>query len=175
MGPLFFMTILENSPPFGGGERSDPLKKITELVAELAAPAVEEVGCSLWDVEYVREGGTWYLRIYIDKPGGVDILDCETVSRAVEPLLDEADPIESSYIFEVASAGAERPLKRPGDFEQFMGSPVLLKTYKPVDGRKEFSGDLAGYDNGAVTLRIGEEEKRFEKDAVALVRLRCDF
>ena len=87
----------------------------------------------------------------------------------------KADPIESSYIFEVASAGAERPLKRPGDFEQFMGSPVLLKTYKPVDGRKEFSGDLAGYDNGAVTLRIGEEEKRFEKDAVALVRLRCDF
>ena len=93
----------------------------------------------------------------------------------VSDLLDEADPIESSYIFEVASAGAERPLKRPGDFEQFMGSPVLLKTYKPVDGRKEFSGDLAGYDNGAVTLRIGEEEKRFEKDAVALVRLRCDF
>ena len=82
LGPLFFMTILENSPPFGGGERSDPLKKITELVAELAAPAVEEAGCSLWDVEYVREGGTWYLRIYIDKPGGVDILDCETVSRA---------------------------------------------------------------------------------------------
>ena len=94
---------------------------------------------------------------------------------ALSDILDEADPIESSYIFEVASAGAERPLKRPGDFEQFMGSPVLLKTYKPVDGRKEFSGDLAGYDNGAVTLRIGEEEKRFEKDAVALVRLRCDF
>ena len=79
------------------------------------------------------------------------------------------------YIFEVASAGAERPLKRPGDFEQFMGSPVLLKTYKPVDGRKEFSGDLAGYEDGAVTLRIGEEERRFEKDTVALVRLRCDF
>ena len=110
-----------------------------------------------------------------NKEGGVDINDCEAISRALSDILDEADPIESSYIFEVASAGAERPLKRPGDFEQFMGSPVLLKTYKPVDGRKEFSGDLAGYDNGAVTLRIGEEEKRFEKDAVALVRLRCDF
>ena len=105
----------------------------------------------------------------------MNILDCEAISRALSDILDEADPIESSYIFEVASAGAERPLKRASDFEQFMGSPVLLKTYKPVDGRKEFSGDLAGYDNGAVTLRIGEEEKRFEKDAVALVRLRCDF
>ena len=151
------------------------MKKITELTAELAAPVIAERGCTLWDVEYVKEAGTWYLRILLDKEGGVDILDCEEISRKVSDLLDEADPIESSYIFEVASAGAERPLKRPGDFEQFMGSPVLLKTYKPVDGRKEFSGDLAGYDNGAVTLRIGEEEKRFEKDAVALVRLRCDF
>ena len=149
--------------------------KVTEQVAAFAEPIVKEHGCALWDVEYVREGSEYFLRLYIDKDGGVDILDCEAISRRVSDLLDEADPIESSYIFEVASAGAERPLKRPGDFEQFMGSPVLLKTYKPVDGRKEFSGDLAGYDNGAVTLRIGEEEKRFEKDAVALVRLRCDF
>ena len=151
------------------------MSKITDFTAQLARPVVEANGCTLWDVEYVKEAGTWYLRILLDKEGGVDILDCEEISRKVSDLLDEADPIESSYIFEVASAGAERPLKRPGDFEQFMGSPVLLKTYKPVDGRKEFSGDLAGYDNGAVTLRIGEEEKRFEKDAVALVRLRCDF
>ena len=149
--------------------------KITEQVWAFAEPVVQAHGCSLWDVEYVKEGGDWFLRLYIDKEGGVDINDCEAISRALSDILDEADPIESSYIFEVASAGAERPLKRPGDFEQFMGSPVLLKTYKPVDGRKEFSGDLAGYDNGAVTLRIGEEEKRFEKDAVALVRLRCDF
>ena len=151
------------------------MAKVTELVAALAAPIAEQNGCTLWDVEYVREAGQWFLRVYIDKPEGISINDCEAVSRPLSDALDEADPIESSYIFEVASAGAERPLKRPGDFEQFMGSPVLLKTYKPVDGRKEFSGDLAGYDNGAVTLRIGEEEKRFEKDAVALVRLRCDF
>lgn len=151
------------------------MKKVTEVVRELALPVVEENGCKLWDVEYVREAGQWYLRLYIDKDGGVNILDCEAISRAMSDILDEADPIESSYIFEVASAGAERPLKRPGDFAQFMGAPVLLKTYKPVDGRKEFSGDLAGYDHGAVTLRIGEEEMRFEKDAVALVRLRCDF
>lgn len=151
------------------------MKKVTETVRGLALPVVEKQGCSLWDVEYVREAGQWYLRVYIDKDGGVDILDCEAISRALSDLLDEADPIEASYIFEVASAGAERPLKRPGDFEQFMGAPVLLKTYKPIDGRKEFSGDLAGYDNGAVTLRIGDGERRFEKEAVALVRLRCDF
>ena len=169
-GPLFLLQISEKTRI-----ARDTMKKVTETVRELALPVVEENGCKLWDVEYVREAGQWYLRIYIDKDGGVNILDCEAISRALSDILDEADPIESSYIFEVASAGAERPLKRASDFEQFMGSPVLLKTYKPVDGRKEFSGDLAGYDNGAVTLRIGEEEKRFEKDAVALVRLRCDF
>ena len=177
LGPLFFMTFLENSPPFGGAERSDPLKKITELVAGLAAPAVEQAGCSLWDVEYVREGGTWYLRIYIDKPGGVDILDCETVSRAVEPLLDEADPIQGSYTFEVSSAGAERALKRPSDFQRFLGSPVLVKLYRNQDGRKEFAGTLAAYDEatGAVTVTVGKQDMTFEKKDVALVRLRVDF
>ena len=177
MGPLFFMTILEHSPPSGGGERSDPLKKITELVAELAAPAVEEAGCSLWDVEYVREGGTWYLRIYIDKPGGVDILDCETVIRAVEPLLDDADPIQGSYTFEVSSAGAERALKRPSDFAQFMGSPVTVKTYQARTGRKEFAGTLAGFDeaSGDVTVTVGKETMVFPKSETALVRLRVEF
>ena len=81
------------------------MKKITDLVAELAAPAVAEQGCELWDVEYVKEAGTWYLRLYLDKEGGVDILDCEAVSRKVSDLLDEADPIEGSYTFEVSSAG----------------------------------------------------------------------
>ena len=92
------------------------MKKVTEIVAELAAPVVEEFGCRLWDTEYVREAGQWYLRLYLDKDGGVDILDCENVSRKVSDLLDAADPIEGSYIFEVSSAGAERQLKRPGDF-----------------------------------------------------------
>ena len=128
------------------------MAKITELVAGLAGPAVEAAGCELWDVEYVREAGSWYLRLYIDKAGGVDILDCEQVSRAVSDLLDEADPIEGSYTFEVSSAGAERPLKRPGDYERFMGSPVLVKLYKARDGRKEFAGVLAGYENGDVTI-----------------------
>lgn len=151
------------------------MKKVTEIVAELARPAVEANGCSLWDVEYVREAGQWYLRVFIDKDGGVDILDCENISRTVSDLLDEADPIEGSYVFEVGSAGAERPLKRPSDFERFMGADVLLKTYKPRDGRKEFSGVLADYDDGAVSLAVGGETLRFEKPEIALVRLRCDF
>lgn len=152
------------------------MKKVTELVAELAAPAVAEQGCTLWDVEYVREAGQWYLRLYLDKDGGVDILDCEAVSRKVSDLLDQADPIEGSYTFEVSSAGAERPLKRPSDFERFLGSPVLVKTYKPKDGRKEFAGVLAGYDNGAVLLDMGGAEPlRFEKPELALVHLRVEF
>ena len=152
------------------------MAKITETVAELAAPVVEGAGCELWDVEYVREAGEWFLRLYIDKPGGVDILDCEAISRTVSDLLDQADPIEGSYTFEVSSAGAERPLKRPSDFERFLGSPVLVKTYKPKDGRKEFAGVLAGYDNGAVLLDMGGAEPlRFEKPELALVRLRVEF
>ena len=137
---------------------------------------MEEQGCSLWDVEYVKEAGTWYLRVLIDKEGGVDILDCEAVSRKVSDLLDEVDPIESSYMFEVSSAGAERQLKRPSDFERFMGSPVLVKTYKNRDGRKEFAGILAGYEDGAVLLDMGGQAPvRFEKAEVALVRLRVEF
>jgi len=156
-------------------ESEDTMKKVTEIVAELALGAIEERGCKLWDVEYVREAGQWYLRLLIDKDGGVDILDCEAISRKVSDLLDEADPIEGSYIFEVGSAGAERQLKRAGDFEQFMGSPVLLKTYKARDGRKEFAGELAGYENGDVTITVGGETLRFEKSEVAMVRLRCEF
>lgn len=151
------------------------MKKVTEIVRELAEPVVIENGCSLWDVEYIREAGQWYLRLLIDKDGGVDILDCEAISRTVSDLLDEADPIESSYIFEVGSAGAERALKRPGDFERFMGSPVTLKTYKPRDGRKEFAGTLTRYDNGEVEIAVGDQTLRFEKDEIALVRLRVEF
>ncbi len=151
------------------------MKKVTEIVAELAAPVAAEFGCELWDTGYVREAGQWFLRLYLDKDGGVDILDCENVSRRVSDLLDEADPIEGSYIFEVSSAGAERQLKRPSDFEKFLGSPVLLKTYQNRDGRKEFPGVLKEYDGGAVVLEMGEQELRFEKNEVAMVRLRIVF
>lgn len=151
------------------------MAKVTDIVAELAAPAVAAAGCELWDVEYVREAGSWFLRLYLDKEGGVDIIDCENVSRVVSDLLDEADPIEGSYTFEVSSAGAERVLKRPGDFERFMGSPVFVKLYKSRDGRKEFSGHLAGYDNGDLTVTVGKQTMTFLKDEVALCRLRIEF
>ena len=151
------------------------MAKVTDLVAKLAAPAVEAAGCELWDVEYVREAGSWYLRLYIDKEGGVDILDCEKISREVSDLLDEADPIEGSYTFEVSSAGAERALKRPGDFARFMGSPVAVKLYRARDGRKEFAGVLAGYEDGNITITVGDAAITFAKEEVALCRLRSEF
>ena len=149
--------------------------KVTELVTKLAQPIVEAHGCQIWDVEYVREGSERFLRIYLDKEGGVDINDCEAVSRAMDPSLDEADPIAESYHFEVCSAGLERALKRPGDFERFMGSAVTVKLYRPRNGLKEFPGVLRGYDDGRVTVEAGKETITFEKSEVALVRLRVEF
>ena len=149
--------------------------KITEQVWQFAEPLVRENGCSLWDVEYVREGGEWFLRLYIDKDGGVDIDDCERVSRAVDPVLDEKDPIPESYRFEVCSAGLERTLKRPGDFQQFLGSPITVKLYRPYNGLKELPAVLRGYEDGKVTVEAGKETITFEKSQVALVRLRVEF
>ena len=149
--------------------------KITEQVWQFAEPLVQAQGCSLWDVEYVREGGEWFLRLYIDKDGGVDIDDCEAVSRAVDPVLDEKDPIPESYRFEVCSAGLERVLKRPSDFERFLGEPVLVKLYRPKNGQKEFPGVLKGYAGGAVSIETPAGTLRFEKNEVAMVRLHVDF
>lgn len=151
------------------------MSKLTEKIRALAEPVVREEGCSLWDVEYVREAGSWYLRLFIDKEGGVGIDDCERISRRLDPILDEADPIPDSYVFEVGSAGAERELKRPSDFAQFMGAEVEVKLYRPLDGRKAWVGELAGYDAGAVTLRVGEDERRFAAAEVAQVRLHVSF
>ena len=149
--------------------------KVTDLVTQFARPIVEENGCSLWDVEYVREGSERYLRVYIDKEGGVDINDCEKVHRAIDPVLDEKDPIAESYHFEVCSAGLERALKRPSDFERFVGSAILVKLYRPRNGLKEFPGYLRGYEDGKVTVEAGKETITFEKSEVALVRLRVEF
>ncbi len=149
--------------------------KITEQVWQFAEPVVVSHGCTLWDVEYVREGADWFLRLYIDKDGGVNITDCEAISRAMDPILDEQDPIDGSYNFEVCSAGLERTLKRPGDFAQFMGSNVLVKLYRPVDGSKEFAGVLTGYEDGRVSITADGQAHTFEKSEVALVRLRVDF
>ena len=147
------------------------MAKVTDIVAALAAPVVEENGCTLWDVEYVREGGEWFLRLYIDKTGGVSIQDCEAISRPVSDLLDEADPIEGSYTFEVSSAGLERALKKPEHFAACMGQTVDLKLYRPVDGSKERTGVLDGYQDGAVTV----DGVTFEKKDVAAVRLHVSF
>ena len=103
------------------------MAKVTELVAALAAPIAEQNGCTLWDVEYVREAGQWFLRVYIDKPEGISINDCEAVSRPLSDALDEADPIEGSYVLEVSSAGADRPLKKPANFQQFLGAEVDVR------------------------------------------------
>ena len=149
--------------------------KVTELVESFAKPIVEAHGCELWDVEYVREAGEWYLRLYLDKEGGVDIDDCEAVSRAVDPVLDEKDPIPGSYHFEVCSAGLERTLKRPGDFQRFLGSPVTVKLYRPRNGLKEIPCVLKGYADGSVTVEAGKETITFTKSEVALVRLRVEF
>ena len=149
--------------------------KVTDQVTAFAQPVVESFGCKLWDVEYVREGSERYLRVFIDKDGGVDIEDCEKIHRALDPILDEKDPIAESYHFEVSSAGLERALKRPGDFEQFMGSPVLVKLYRPRNGLKEIPGTLRGYEDGKVIVEAGKETITFEKSQVALVRLRVEF
>ena len=150
--------------------------KITEQVWQLAEPIAAAQDCTIWDVEYVREGADWFLRIYIDKNGGaVDITDCEAISRAMDPILDEKDPIPSSYTFEVCSAGLERTLKRPSDFARYIGSDILLRLYRPKDGCKEFPGVLRGYEDGNVTMEYGNKTVVFEKAEIAHVRLRVTF
>ena len=147
------------------------MAKVTDTVAELARPYVEQAGCTLWDVEYIKEAGEWFLRVYLDQEGGVSIDDCEAVSRPLSDALDEADPIAGSYTFEVSSAGLDRPLRRPEHFAQCMGQQVDVRLYRPVDGRKAYTGVLSGYEDGDVTV----DGRRFPKGEVALVRLHVTF
>ena len=152
------------------------MAKVTDLTAQLAQPLAEQVGCSLWDVEYVKEAGSWFLRIYIDKEGGVSIEDCEAVSRPLSDKLDELDPIEGSYTLEVSSAGADRALKKPEQFRQFIGTEVEVKLYRPRDGRKEHVGILTEYgEDGSVTLDTTGVTTTFEKKEMAQVRLYVRF
>ena len=151
------------------------MSKVTETVWGLARPVAEAQGVEIWDVEYVKEAGQWFLRVYLDKDGGIGINDCEAFSRALDPILDEADPIPGSYVFEVSSAGAERELKRPGDFEKFLGSDVEVKLYQAYDGRKTYTGKLLSYADGDVTVAVGAEERTFAKASVASVHLSIVF
>ena len=150
------------------------MNKIEKIVYDLAFPVVEEAGLELWDVEYVTEAGQRYLRIYLDGPNGIDLDDCERVSRILDPILDEKDPVPDSYIFEVGSAGCERQLKRPSDFERFLGSLVEVKLYSAVEGAKQWVGTLLGYEDGDVIINAGREY-RFTNKQVASVRLRVEF
>ena len=139
-------------------------------------PILEKHGFSLWDVEYVKEGGNWYLRAYIDKPDGIGVNDCEVVSRELSDILDEEDYIEGSYILEVSSPGLGRPLKKDRDFERSMGEEVEIRTYRMIDRTKEFRGILKAYGKDSVTIEMEDSrEKTFEKSEIALVRLAFDF
>lgn len=147
------------------------MAKVTDTVAQLALPYVQAAGCTLWDVEYIKEAGEWYLRVYIDKEGGVSIEDCEAVSRPLSDKLDEADPIQGSYTFEVSSAGCDRVLRTAEHFAACMGQEAEIKLYRPRNSRKEFVGILQAYDDGNITIIQGEAPITFEKKEVALARL----
>ncbi len=143
---------------------------------ELLLPIIERHGFELVDVEYVKEAGTWYLRAYIDKPGGITVDDCEVVSRAFSDILDEKDYIEDTYIFEVSSPGLGRPLKKEKDFARSIGEEVEIRTYRAIDRQKEFIGILVEYDKDTVTIEYEDETtQKFERNDTALIRLALHF
>ena len=143
---------------------------------ELILPIVEGNGFELVDVEYVKEGSNWYLRAYIDKPGGIAVDDCEVVSRAFSEILDREDYIEDTYIFEVSSPGLGRPLKKEKDFKRSLGEEVEIRTYRAIDRQKEFTGILKSYDKATVTIEYEDgEPKTLERSEIALIRLARDF
>ena len=142
----------------------------------LILPILEEFGFELVDVEYVKEGGTWYLRAYIDKEGGITVNDCEAVARRMNDLLDEEDYIEESYVFEVSSPGLGRTLKKEKDYIRSMGKDVEIRTYRAVNRQKEFIGALKAYTDDTVTIETEDgEEMTFQKKEIALIRLAFDF
>ena len=153
--------------------RREEYEQQTETLLE---PIVTELGFELVDVEYVKEGGTWYLRAYIDKPGGIAVDDCEAVSRRFSDILDEKDYIADSYVFEVRSPGLGRPLKKEKDFKRSLGEEVEIRTYRAIDRQKEFVGLLKAYDDSTVTITYEDDtEQTFDRGDIALIRLALDF
>lgn len=147
-----------------------------ERTAELLEPMMAEHGFELVDVEYVKEGGNWYLRAYIDKPDGITIDDCEMISKALEAKLDAEDLIEGAYILEISSPGLTRPLKKDKDFARSLGKAVEVKLFKAVDGEKEFYGTLSGYSEETVVITFDESEKmELERKNIALIRLAIEL
>lgn len=141
----------------------------------MLAPIAVQYGVSIYDVEYVKEAGEWYLRAYIDKEGGVTIDDCELVSRALSDALDQDDFIADAYILEVSSPGLGRQLKKDRHFENSLGEDVEVKLFEAIDGQKEFAGCLKAYDKEHITIEDDEKEMTFERSKIALVRLQLDF
>ena len=142
---------------------------------KLLTPIAERFGVRIYDIEYVKEGSDWYLRAYIDKPDGVNINDCENVSRALSDELDKKDFIEDAYILEVSSPGLGRALKKDRHLAGSLGEEVEIKTYKPIEGQKEFSGVLTAYDENMITVMIGNDEVTFKRKEIALIRLALHF
>ncbi len=135
-------------------------------------PILERMQFELVDIEYVKEGGTWYLRAYIEKEGGITVNDCEAVAREMNKILDREDYIEDSYVFEVSSPGLLRPLKKEKDFVRSMGKKIEIRTYRAIEGKKEFYGILSAYDENSVTIEQEDGTKRtFNKEEAALIRL----
>ena len=158
------------------GQRMTKRETYESRTEQLLQPMMEEHQFELVDVEYVKEGGTWYLRAYIDKPDGITINDCEVISRALSDALDEEDFIEDSYVLEVSSPGLGRPLKKDKDFQRSIGEAVELKLYKPVDGSKDYTGILLSFDKDTVTIEKEDGNSAvFQRDALALIRLAFDF
>lgn len=151
------------------------MAKVTQVVEALAAPIAAENGCGIWDVEYIKEAGTWFLRVYLDREGGVTIDHCEAVSRALSDKLDEVDPIEGSYVLEVSSPGADRVLRKSEHFARFMGEKVEVRLYRPRNGAKSLVGELAGYADGDVSIQTPQETVTIPKQDVAQVKLYITF
>ena len=152
-------------------------KSIAETVTDIVAPYAEQLGLELYDVEYLKEGADWFLRIYIDKPDGIiSSDDCEAMSRLIDPVLDEEDPISNSYYLEVSSVGLDRPLKLEKDFKRFMGEKIEVRLYKAIDGMREFCGVLCDYNNGDFTVTLSNgEDITVNIKAASYIRPHIDF
>lgn len=150
-------------------------KDIPGKIAELALPVANELGLELVDVEFVREGQHWYLRVFLDKEGGIDIDDCAAVSEKLSRLLDDHDPVDRAYMLEVSSPGLDRPLKKPQDFARYSGRLVRVKTFAPLHGQKETVGRLVGLEGEEVVFTVGTDNLRVPLEKVASIRLEIEF
>ena len=147
------------------------MSKVEKIVWNAAAPIAERLGCSIYDVEFVKEGQNYFLRVFIDKDGGVSTDDCEAVSRVLDPALDELDPIENAYFLEISSPGIDRKISRPEHFAANIGKSVDIKLFSPVNGSKEITGVLRGFDGKVISLETESGIVEIEKQKASVVRL----